>query len=73
MKKTVWIILLMLLPFGSVAFADSRIYRISVSRFATDPDLDAVFNGFQDCMQEKQIKVEYNLHNAHAKRNYRYT
>jgi putative ABC transport system substrate-binding protein len=64
MKKFIWIILLMLSITGATASAEERAYRISVSQFVEHPALDAVRQGFQDYMAEKQLKVDYSVHNA---------
>jgi putative ABC transport system substrate-binding protein len=39
---------------------------ISVSQFVEHPALDAVLRGFQDYLKEKEIEVEYTVHNAQA-------
>jgi putative ABC transport system substrate-binding protein len=65
MKKIVWMILLLSIA-GAGASAEDRTYRISVSQFVEHPALDAVLKGFQDYMREKQIQVDYSLHNAQA-------
>ena len=39
---------------------------ISVSQFVEHPALDAVLQGFQDYLKEKNIEVTYNVHNAQA-------
>ena len=39
---------------------------ISVSQFVEHPALDAVLQGFQDYMHEKNIPVTYTVHNAQA-------
>lgn len=39
---------------------------ISVSQFVEHPALDAVLKGFQDYLKEKNIEVDYNVHNAQA-------
>ncbi len=39
---------------------------ISVSQFVEHPALDAVLQGFQDYLHEKNIAVKYTIHNAQA-------
>ncbi len=39
---------------------------ISVSQFVEHPALDAVLQGFQDYLHEKNIPVKYTIHNAQA-------
>ena len=65
MKKIIWVFLLLFLT-GAAASAEDRPYRISVSQFVEHPALDAVLKGFQDYMTEREVKVDYSLHNAQA-------
>lgn len=39
---------------------------ISVNQFVEHPALDAVLKGFQDYLKEKNVAVEYKIHNAQA-------
>lgn len=54
------------LLFPPVSPAQDKAYTVSVSQFVEHPALDAVLKGFQDYLAEKNIQVEYAVHNAQA-------
>ncbi len=64
MKIAIRSALALLIFFPLTALAEP--YRISVSQFVEHPALDAVLNGFQDYLAEKEIAVVYKVHNAQA-------
>ena len=65
MKQLVVLICLLLIaaPLGAV---HAKTYQVSVSQFVEHPALDAVLKGFQDYMREKNLVIEYRVHNAQA-------
>jgi putative ABC transport system substrate-binding protein len=64
MKKTGIAALALLLAMVQGALAAPAV--ISVNQFVEHPALDAVLKGFQDYLKEKNVAVEYKIHNAQA-------
>ncbi len=50
----------------AVQGVSAQTYTISVNQFVEHPALDAVLKGFQDYLKEKNLDVQYNVHNAQA-------
>ncbi|MFW5730513.1 MAG: ABC transporter substrate-binding protein [Desulfonatronovibrionaceae bacterium] len=66
MKKTAFMlsILIFFAVFSSARAED--LFRVSVSQFVEHPALDAVLKGFKDVLQEAGLHVDYSVHNAQA-------
>lgn len=64
MRKLLSFSLLLVLALSQVAMAAP--HRISVSQFVEHPALDAILNGFQDYLKEKNIETQYSVHIAQA-------
>lgn len=50
----------------AVQGVSAQTYTISVNQFVEHPALDAVLQGFQDYLKDKDLDVKYNVHNAQA-------
>ncbi len=59
-------LLCILLTAVAITMAHAQSYRISVSQFVEHPALNAVLSGFQDYMVEKNVDVQFTVHNAQA-------
>ena len=53
---------LLLLPFMALA----QPYQVSVSQFVEHPALDAVLDGLRDYLADREVPVNYKVHNAQA-------
>ena len=59
-------LLCILLTAVAITMAHAQSYRISVSQFVEHPALNAVLSGFQDYMVEKNVDIQFTVHNAQA-------
>lgn len=50
----------------AVQVAGAQTYTISVNQFVEHPALDAVLKGLQDYLEDNEVDVKYNVHNAQA-------
>ena len=64
MKRAGFAALVLLLAMVQGALAAPAV--ISVNQFVEHPALDAVLKGFQDYLKEKNVAVDYKIHNAQA-------
>ena len=65
MKKIVLFLQLLAMVFVPALLAADG-YTVSVNQFVEHPALDAVLKGIEDYTKEKNIKIDYKVHNAQA-------